>query len=99
MNDKVSGEEARDFVTFRRHFRVIEGFCKPSSENSNLHTLAGEITVKREKKPIITKESMANADLFLYQMSCALEVKSRQWFPTLYCYLPRHQRQALAALL
>ena len=93
--DGSYGESAQTFIDFRHHFRVIEGVCKPNCEEPQLHTLAGEITVKREKKPIITKDSMVNADLILYQMSCALEPKSFNWFPTMCCYHSRYQLQAI----
>jgi hypothetical protein len=56
-------------------------------KESGLHTLAGDIAIKREKKPIITKKKIVDADLFLYQMSCAFETDgSWRWFPTLYVY-------------
>jgi len=79
---------------FIHDFRLIEYTCKPNSENPRLHTLAGEIAVKREKKPIITKESIANTDLILYQLSCAFK-SGYKWFPTLYCYRSRYQQQPI----
>jgi len=95
LKERHNGEAASDFTAFRHHFNLIEYTCKPNSENPRFHTLAGEITVKREKKPIITQESIANADLVLYQMSCAFEAGYYRWFPTLYCYRSRYHQQSI----
>jgi len=80
--------EANNFIFFRKYLRIIEEGCKPKSENPNLYTLAGDILIKREKKPLYTKNSIANSDLILYQMSCILGLLkgNRYWFPSLYCY-------------
>jgi hypothetical protein len=80
--------EAKNFVFFRKDLEIIEEVCKPKSENPNLYTLAGDILIKRERKPLYTKNSIANADIVLYQMSCVLETKNNgyYWFPSLYCY-------------
>jgi len=81
--------KSNNFVTFRRWFNTIEDICKPKSEEPNLYTLAGDILIKREKKPLLTKNSIVNADLVLYQMSCVLEFTKNDrlyWFPALYCY-------------
>jgi hypothetical protein len=89
--DRHEGEIACTFVEFKQHFKVIE-----SMNDSRLYTMAGDITIKREKKPIITKETITNADLFLYQMSCAFEVGgSWRWFPTLYVYYSQFQKQKI----
>lgn len=46
--------------------------------------------VKREKKPIITKESISNADIVLYHLSDILKIpnnnKGYYWFPITYIY-------------
>ncbi|MCL2752593.1 MAG: toll/interleukin-1 receptor domain-containing protein [Defluviitaleaceae bacterium] len=95
LKERHNGENACNFISFRHHFKLIEGVCKPNCENPNLHTLAGEITVKREKKPLITKDSIADADLILYQLSCAIGVDGWKWFPTLYCYRSRYSQQSI----
>ena len=79
--------EIKEFTSFRAICNTIENDCKPKSKNPNLRTLAGNILVSREKSPLITKQkqSLANADLVLYQMSCMLKTK-RMWFPSLWCY-------------
>lgn len=53
--------------------------------------MAGDIVVNREKKPILTKESLANTDLVLYQLSTILPVPPsgrwyNYWFPRTYVY-------------
>jgi hypothetical protein len=51
--------------------------------------LMGDILVKREKKPILTKESLANADLVLYQLFGALDIKGEghgHWYPIAYVF-------------
>lgn len=81
--------KTNNFLTFRKYFKTIEDVCKPKSENLELYTLAGDILIKREKKPLLTKDSIANADIVLYQMSCILELTKDDrwhWFPILYPY-------------
>ena len=95
LNDHSSGEISSGFAEFRRHFKIIEGMCKPKLEEPRPIALAGEIAVKRERKPIITQESISNADLILYQMSCALETAPCKWFPILHIYRFRHGRQTI----
>jgi hypothetical protein len=78
------------FGAFYHDATYIEEQIKPHCEIPNLHTLAGDIAVKREKIPVITSHSMANADVILLQLSDILEVKVNPrwgWFPKLYCYL------------
>ena len=98
LNERHNGEHPSNYVELRHHFELIENLCKPNCENPRLHTLAGEITSKREKKPLITKDTLVEADLFLYQMSCALEIYrigGLKWFPILSCYRSRSQPQPL----
>jgi hypothetical protein len=96
LYDRHKDETACTFVKFRQPFRVIEEMCKPKSAEPRLYTLAGDIAIKREKKPIITKETIVNADLILYQMSCAFEAdNSRKWFPLLYVYHSWSQHQTI----
>jgi hypothetical protein len=53
FKDSAYDEESNTFVQFRRYFRVIEEICKPKCPNPRLYTLAGDIVVNRERKPII----------------------------------------------
>ena len=98
LSERHNGEYPTNYVEFRHHFELIENLCKPNSAEPRLHTLAGDITVKREKKPLITKDTLVEADLLLYQMSCALEISRSgrwKWFPSLCCYHSRFQAQSL----
>lgn len=84
--------EANSYCVFRKFSQTIEEVCKPKSSTPNLFTLAGDMIVKREKKPILTEESISNADIVLYQLASLLSIpqseKSWQdeWFPTTYVY-------------
>ena len=82
--------KAYNFVVFREPLRTIEEICKPKSKNPRLYTLAGDIVVNREKKPLITQTSLANADLVLSQLSRVFDMtrdnSGLHWFPNLYCY-------------
>lgn len=94
LKDRQYGENSTNFLGFYHDFSLIEGRCKPLCSEPRLHTLAGDIVVKREKKPLITGASIADADLLLYQMSCAFNKNdSWNWFPKLYCYRTRGQGQ------
>jgi hypothetical protein len=84
--------EAKTFIQFWSALRYIEEYIKPRSETPNLHTLAGNIVVKREKLPIITRRSLVNADMVLFQLSRVYDFPGNQnrrgwfwgWFPKLY---------------
>jgi hypothetical protein len=86
--------EAKSFVRFLPQFTYIEGQIKPKREHPRPHTLAGEIAVKREKLPRITRQSLVNADMVLFQLSRVYEFPDNQkllgwfhgWFPKLYVY-------------
>ena len=91
LNDSnYSGNlKACNYTVFRTYCRMLEEICKRKSSTPNLYTLTGEILVKREKKPIITKASLSNADLVLYQMYGVFDLKGKghgAWFPTTYVY-------------
>ena len=94
--DATNGTQAASlFSSFYSESKLIECKCKPESDTKNLYTLAGEIVVKRVKKPIITEKSVAEADLVLYQMACALGTGGWVWFPKLYCYRNRYSTQTI----
>lgn len=83
--------EAFSYFTFRANTRTIEEICKPKSSKPNRITMTGEILVSREKKPQLTKESISNADIVLYQLGTLLPVPSTRsldndWFPITYIY-------------
>lgn len=69
--------------------RTIEEVCKPKSENSKLISLTAQILVQRELKPILTIESISNADIILCQLGSLINVPQETlnyWFPTSYIY-------------
>ncbi len=84
--------EANSYCEFRKYLRIIEEVCKPKSSAPNLCTMAGDMIVKREKKPILTKETISNADIVLYQLSLLLPIPQNErrykniWFPDTYVY-------------
>lgn len=80
---------AANYFSFRIYNYYIEESCKPNCHNPNLFTLTGEILVNRAKKPILTKESISNADLVLFQLGELLvdcNESPHYWFPTSYVY-------------
>lgn len=80
---------ACNYTKFRFYCEVIEDSCKPKSPEPRLYTLTGKILCERERKPIYTKNSLAMADVFLYQIFPALDLKTQgdpYWFPTCYIY-------------
>ena len=81
--------KAFNYTKFRAYCKTIETTCKQTCYNPNLFTLMGDILVKREKKPILTKESLSNADLVLYQLYPLLDLYSEgyeRWYPMSYVY-------------
>lgn len=91
LRESNFGVQLKDYryTKFRAYFRMIETVCKSKCDNPRYHTLAGEILVKREKKPLITKASIVNADVVLYQMVEPLDLSENgwgHWFPYTYHY-------------
>ncbi len=81
--------KACNYTEFRTYCRTIEGTCKEKCSNPKLFTLMGDILIKREKKPILTKETLSNADLILYQLFGVLNINGEghgYWYPTTYVY-------------
>lgn len=84
-----SSVKERSYVRFREYFRTLEEECnKPDEKGTRLLTVSGKILSERERKPLLTKESMSTADVVLYQMSYLLAAtdESNYWFPTSYVY-------------
>ena len=101
-NSHLDGEiEACSFVRFRYYSHVIEDEIKPTMKDdlSRKFTLTGHyICTEREYLPIYSGKSIANADLFLYQVYNGLDLEDLnkyafcgdRWFPTLYVYADMH---------
>ncbi|MCL1987340.1 MAG: TIR domain-containing protein [Firmicutes bacterium] len=82
-------QQASKFVRFRRPFNYIEYLKLGIANKEGLPNFAGGILIQRLKKPILTKESIVNADIVLYQLSDFFNFKSRggfPWFPNTYGY-------------
>lgn len=84
-----NGLKAENYFQFRQYIHTIEDECKPKSENPKRLSMTGDILIHREKKPLLTKESLSNADVVLYQLGQVLDItegKYDYWFPTTYVY-------------
>lgn len=100
LNKGIIGSSERISCSYRQFFYfsdMIENRIKPSlnGSESRCFTLAGNyICNYRENLPIYTKKSIANADLFLYQVYNGLGLDSlygsESWFPSLYVYADRN---------
>lgn len=80
---------SKNFTQFRHYFQSIENDYKPKSKEPNLFTYTGKLLVEREKKPVITRETLTNADVMLCQLSYIFDCKRDNgfyWFPTSYIY-------------
>lgn len=83
-----------NYTAFRHYSRIVEERYKPKTEMKNKYTLLGDIICnQREKLPVYTREAIAEADLFLYQVCNAYELSENEqswhkayWFPTCYVY-------------
>lgn len=84
-----------NYCEFRYRSSSIEDEYKPTTNESNKYTLTGnEVCTKRTKLPIYTREALAEADLFLYQVRNAMDIVTddryyfgEYWFPNLYVYV------------
>ncbi len=90
INENNPTIEPHSYAVFRKYFSTLENVCKPVHSEPKLLTLTGEIITNREKKPVLTKESISNADLVLYQLYSIINVPSTEyfdyWFPDTYIY-------------
>jgi len=86
----LSHVEPVNYVYFRHYSRWIEEDYKPKTDRKKLFTLSGDLLINREKQPDLTKESIIQADILLFQLSYVFKKsKSRYgsgWFPTTYVY-------------
>ena len=94
INESLFGgsKRAQNYTCFRHYSSMVEEQYKMQTENKNKFTLLGDtICNKREYLPIYTKVSLAQTDLFLYQMYNGLDLsqegtKTSYWFPAFYVY-------------
>lgn len=96
LNQYWHGESTveQNYCVFRHHSRIIEDQYKLTTEYKNQFTLLGHtLCTEREKLPIFTKEAIAEADLFLYQIKKAFDLvednnrwRDSYWFPNCYVY-------------
>ena len=64
-----------------------------TNEKKTLTLMGKTLCVDRQHQPIYTKVSLANADLFLYQVFGGFDVVSdyqTKWFPTCYVYASKN---------
>mgnify|MGYP005882030751 FL=1 len=99
LNRRVLGEtqQATNYTSFRHHSGMIEYDYKNIIGQTNKFTLLGDVICnQREKLPIYSKNAIADADLFLYQIRNGLDLAYTEysvrsggyWFPNLYIYAP-----------
>ncbi len=81
--------EPKHYSMFWKNLETLEALKRETK--SNLITMQGEILVNRKHLPILTKESISNADLVLYQLGQIIlsdeeDVRHNYWFPIAYVY-------------
>jgi hypothetical protein len=74
------------FNEFRPSLEFIENNIKSKLDPPRPVILAGQMLINREKFPLITKESLVCADLFLYHFSILNLNKLECWIPLLRIY-------------
>ena len=92
VSDRV---EAYEYFQFQKYMHILERQYKPNSNDPKLLTTAGDILIKRENKPILTVESISNADIILYQLGHIIVEPSglpNRWFPVTYIYHHRYEQ-------
>ena len=82
-----SNNDATNFLKFRPVLNRIENY-KKSTDKSKLLSLASDILVYRTKLPTITKQTIVDADILLYQLSNVYGIQEYNygWFPLTYVY-------------
>jgi hypothetical protein len=91
---RLNKEICCSFVEFNPNFTYLNNLLQIDNSLPRRITKIGDITILREKKPIITKEILVNTDIILYQLSLTIDV-NRFWFPTLYIFSPQHKTQII----
>ncbi|MBS5027733.1 MAG: toll/interleukin-1 receptor domain-containing protein [Clostridiales bacterium] len=96
-----NGIHSTNYCAFYNASQEVDYEYKNTTEYKNKLTLLGYTVVKkREKLPIFTGKSLAEADLFLYQIKKALKVPEASdmrtfgyWFPAMYVYVESELRE------
>lgn len=94
------GTKPANYARFRYYSDMLEKY-KKETDKRNLFTFMGNVLcTEREKKPIYTKENLAQADLFLYQVFGAFDLvnnktdyRDQYWFPTCYIYTSEYNNE------
>lgn len=73
-----------NFLRFRFPLDTLESYGK---KKKNYYSYASEIAVHRIKEPIITKENFAETDIFISQMSFALNIQRNDFYWFAYSYI------------
>ena len=82
-----------DYSTFRKYLPEMESILK-ANRSPRLITAIGNLLIEREVKPILTRQTISNADIVLYQLYPIFKLKpesSYYWFPTTYIYNNNNQ--------
>lgn len=82
-----------NYSTFRKYFPNMEDVLN-ANRDSKLITAVGDLLVEREVKPILTRQTISNADIVLCQLYPIFDLKSKgnyYWFPTTYIYNDNNQ--------
>lgn len=93
----TGNEDPISYEGFRFHSKMMDERIKHNMPGglSTKYTLAGHFIVnEREYLPVYSGRTMANADLFLYQVYNGLKLddltRRFAWFPTLYVYADKY---------
>lgn len=87
------------YTAFWSSFSIIDRVCKPKCNNPHLFSLESQILVNRTSEPELTIDSIANADIILYQLSSIVIPQNKEiaklhigyWFPRSYVYYREKQ--------
>ena len=91
---KKSTVSPRRFIEFRTYLEMLEVHCQKKI-NSRYFSYTAQLLSEREQLPILSKQTFAQADLLLYQLSTIFFPEkeptyySQKWFPDMYIYIER----------
>lgn len=82
------------FSTFRTPFNILDVDCQ-KIQNTRYFSYAAQLLTERDKMPILNKQTLAETDLLLYQLSTIFfseedkQLYYWKWFPVMYPYVKR----------